>query len=66
MGNNAGSAAGGGAIYGLGIFGAWVYFWQQAGRFLGVRLRDLQGSLLARLPGVRGTGRAGRVMGGTS
>ena len=24
MGNNAGSAAGGGAIYGLGIFGAWV------------------------------------------
>lgn len=26
---NAG-AAGGGAIYGLGIFGALVYFWQQA------------------------------------
>jgi len=23
MGNNAGSAAGGGAIYGLGIFGHW-------------------------------------------
>lgn len=23
-------AAGGGAIYGLGIFGAWVYFWQAA------------------------------------
>lgn len=23
-------AAGGGAIYGLGIFGAWVWFWQQA------------------------------------
>lgn len=21
---------GGGAIYGLGILGAWVYFWQQA------------------------------------
>ena len=26
-------AAGGGAIYGLGIFGALVYFWQQAGGF---------------------------------
>jgi hypothetical protein len=25
-----GSAAGGGAIYALGIFGAWVYFWQAA------------------------------------
>jgi hypothetical protein len=24
------SAAGGGAIYGLGIFGAWVYYFQQA------------------------------------
>jgi len=32
--NNAG-AAGGGAIYGLGIFGAWVFFWQQAEGFLG-------------------------------
>jgi predicted outer membrane repeat protein len=30
--NNAG-AAGGGAIYGLGIFGAFVYFWQQADSF---------------------------------
>jgi hypothetical protein len=29
MSNNAG-AAGNGAIYGLGIFGAWVYFWLQA------------------------------------
>ena len=28
--SNAGSAASGGAIYGLGIFGAWVFFWQQA------------------------------------
>ena len=28
--NNAGAAAGGGALYGLGIFGAWVWFWQQA------------------------------------
>jgi hypothetical protein len=34
MGNNAtGTAAGSGAIYGLGIFGAWVYYWQQAESF---------------------------------
>ena len=31
--NNAGAAAGGGAIYGLGIFGAWVYYFQQADVF---------------------------------
>jgi hypothetical protein len=31
--SNAG-AAGGGALYGLGIFGAFVYFWQQADSFL--------------------------------
>jgi hypothetical protein len=31
--SNAGAAAGGGAIYGLGIFGALVYFWQQADSF---------------------------------
>ncbi|MFO7549254.1 MAG: hypothetical protein R6X29_10365 [Acidimicrobiia bacterium] len=29
----AGAAAGGGAIYGLGIFGAWVFFFQQADSF---------------------------------
>jgi hypothetical protein len=29
-GNKAGAVAGGGAIYGLGIFGALVYYWQQA------------------------------------
>jgi hypothetical protein len=28
-----GAAASGGALYGLGIFGAWVYFWQQADTF---------------------------------
>lgn len=28
--SGAGAAAGGGALYGLGIFGAWVWFWQQA------------------------------------
>ena len=32
--NNTG-AAGGGALYGLGIFGAFVYFWQQADSFWG-------------------------------
>lgn len=26
-------AAGSNAIYGLGIFGAWVFFWQQAEGF---------------------------------
>lgn len=30
---NTGAAAGGGAIYGLGIFGALVYYWQQADGF---------------------------------
>jgi hypothetical protein len=30
--NNAGAASGG-ALYGLGIFGAWVWFWQQADSF---------------------------------
>lgn len=30
MSNGNASAAGGGALYGLGIFGAWVFFWQQA------------------------------------
>jgi hypothetical protein len=40
--NNAG-AAGGGALYGLGIFGAWVYFWQQADGFWEYLLAILQG-----------------------
>lgn len=40
--NNAG-AAGGGALYGLGIFGAWVYFWQQADSFWEYVLAVLQG-----------------------
>ena len=45
MGDNSGSgaAAGGGAIYGLGIFGAWVYFWQQADSFWEYVLAVLQG-----------------------
>ena len=31
--SNSGAAAGSGAIYGLGILGAWFYFWQQADGF---------------------------------
>jgi hypothetical protein len=30
---NTGAAAGGGALYGLGIFGALFYYWQQADSF---------------------------------
>jgi hypothetical protein len=41
--SNAGAAAGSGAIYGLGIFGAWVYFWQQADTFWGYAFSVLQG-----------------------
>jgi hypothetical protein len=33
MGDRNAGAAGGGAIYGLGVIGAWVYFWQQANGF---------------------------------
>lgn len=33
MASNNNCAAGGGALYALGIFGAWVYFWQQADSF---------------------------------
>jgi hypothetical protein len=35
-------AAGGGAFYGLGIFGAFVYFWQQADSFWGYVLSFFQ------------------------
>ena len=33
MSNSNATAAGGGVLYSLGIFGAWVYFWQQADAF---------------------------------
>ena len=33
MADRGAGAAGGGAIYGLGVLGAWVYFWQQADSF---------------------------------
>jgi len=33
MAKKSGGAAGAGAIYGLGIFGAWVYFFANAANF---------------------------------
>ena len=44
-GSSSGSAASGasGALYGLGIFGAWVYFWQQADGFWWHVLAVLEG-----------------------
>ena len=33
MNNGRAGAAGGGALYSLGIFGAWVWFFQQAHSF---------------------------------
>ena len=41
--NGAGAAAGGGAIYGLGVFGGWVYFFQQADRTMEYLLAVVQG-----------------------
>ena len=41
--NNAGATAGGGAIYGLGIFGAWVFYGQQADTLGEYLLAVLQG-----------------------
>ena len=43
MSNNSGATASGGAIYGLGIFGALVYYWQQADTFWEYVLAVLQG-----------------------
>jgi hypothetical protein len=45
MSNSSGAAAGGGAIYGLGILGALVYYWQQADTFWEYVLALLQGVL---------------------
>jgi hypothetical protein len=41
--DNAGAAAGSGAIYAFGIFGAWVFYWQQADTFWEYLLAILQG-----------------------
>lgn len=38
-----GAAAGSGAIYGLGVLGAWVWFWQQADVWWEYLLAILQG-----------------------
>ena len=43
MAENTGAAASGGAIYGLGIFGAWVWFFQQADGFWEYALAIFQG-----------------------
>ena len=40
---SSGAAAGGGALYALGILGAWVWFWQQADGFWCHVLAVLQG-----------------------
>ena len=43
--NSGAGAASGGAIYALGIFGAWVWFWQQADSFWEYVLAIIQGLL---------------------
>ena len=43
MSNSNAGAAGGGAIYVLGIFGAWVFYWQQADAFWEYVLAVIQG-----------------------
>lgn len=43
--NSNASAAGGGALYSLGIFGAWVWFFQQADSFWQYVLAIIQGLL---------------------
>lgn len=43
--SSTGASASGGAVYGLGIFGAWVYFWQEADAFWEYLLAILQGLL---------------------
>jgi hypothetical protein len=43
--NGKAGAASGGAIYGLGLLGAWVYFWQQADAFWEYLYAIIQGIL---------------------
>lgn len=42
-GNGAAGNGASGAIYGIGIFGAWVWFWQQADGFWWYVLAILEG-----------------------
>lgn len=41
--NGSGAAAGGGALYGFGVVGAWVWFWQEADGFWWHVLAVLEG-----------------------
>jgi hypothetical protein len=41
--NGTAGAAGGGALYGIGVFGAWVWFFQQADGFWMYVLAVFQG-----------------------
>ena len=66
MGSNAGSAAGGGAIYGLGIFGAWVYYWQQADGFWEYAYAIFQGLFWPAYLVYEALAALGALMGGTS
>jgi hypothetical protein len=43
MSNSNAGAAGGGALYSLGIFGAWVWFFQRADSFWEYALAIFQG-----------------------
>ncbi len=43
--SGSGAAAGGGAVYGWGIFGAGGYYWQQADGFWEYALSIIQGLL---------------------
>jgi hypothetical protein len=43
MSSKGGGAGPSGALYGLGVFGAWVYFWQQADGFWWHVLAILEG-----------------------
>lgn len=45
MSENTAGAAGGGAVYGLGILGAWVWFFQQAETLWGYLFAIVQGIL---------------------
>lgn len=61
-------AAGGGAIYALGIFGAWVWFWQQADAFWG-RIPLIEANPFPRglrCPGMRGTSHHRKTSAATS
>lgn len=43
MSDRGSGGATGGAIYGFGVVGAWVHFWQQADSALGYALAVLEG-----------------------